>query len=52
MCLAIPGRIDSIDAATRLAVVDVMGVRRKVNIDLIREQEPTTGDWVLLGAIE
>ena len=48
MCLAIPGQIESIDTETRLATVDVMGVRRKVNIDLLRQEPPTEGDWVLI----
>jgi len=48
MCLAIPGQIESIEPETRLAQVDVMGVRRKVNIDLLREDKPVVGDWVLI----
>lgn len=48
MCLAIPGRIESIDTESRLATTDVMGVRRKVNIDLLRQDPPTEGDWVLI----
>ena len=48
MCLAIPGQIESIEDETRLATVDVMGVRRTVNVDLLREDAPTIGDWVLI----
>ena len=48
MCLAIPGKIESIDHETRMATTDVMGVRRKVNIDLLREHPPAEGDWVLI----
>ena len=48
MCLAIPGRISTIDDETRLATVDVMGVRRKVNVDLLRQDPPAEGDWVLI----
>ena len=48
MCLAIPGRISAIEDETRLATVDVMGVRRKVNIDLLRQDPPSQGDWVLI----
>jgi len=48
MCLAIPGQIQSIEQETGLAVVDVMGVRRKVNIDLIRDEDPGEGVWVLI----
>ncbi|MGI8556845.1 MAG: HypC/HybG/HupF family hydrogenase formation chaperone, partial [Solirubrobacteraceae bacterium] len=36
MCLAIPGRIiDVVDESNRLAVVDVAGVKRKINIGLL-----------------
>ena len=48
MCLAIPGCIESIDNETRLATADVLGVRRKVNIDLLREEPPMIGDWILI----
>lgn len=48
MCLAIPGQISVIDEAERLATVDVMGVRRRVNIDLLRQDPPAEGDWVLI----
>ena len=51
MCLAIPGRvIEVVDADNRLALVDVAGVRRTVNIGLLdadgHSAEP--GDWVLI----
>ena len=48
MCLAIPGRVESIDTEARLATAEVMGVRRKVNIDLLRQDTPEPGDWVLI----
>jgi hydrogenase expression/formation protein HypC len=45
--LAIPGQIVEItDEANRLATVDVVGVRRTVNVGLIDDVEP--GDWVLI----
>jgi hydrogenase expression/formation protein HypC len=45
--LAIPGQIVAItDEANRLASVDVVGVRRTVNVGLLDEAEP--GDWVLI----
>ena len=47
MCLAIPGRVASIDAGTRLASVDVMGVRREVSVDLL-DDVPAVDDWVLI----
>jgi hydrogenase expression/formation protein HypC len=53
MCLGIPGRILKIDdAANMLAIVDVSGVRRKVNIAcIVDEEHPVSscvGDWVLI----
>ena len=47
MCLAIPGQILEItDTTNRLARVDVVGVRRTVNVGLLDDVEP--GDWVLI----
>lgn len=49
MCLAIPGKIVEVLASDRdLAVVDVLGVRRKVDLGLLQDDRPTTGDWVLI----
>jgi hydrogenase expression/formation protein HypC len=53
MCLGIPGRIVKIDdAANMLAIVDVGGVRRKVNIACIVDEEHSVvscvGNWVLI----
>src|ERR1700683_1711302 len=49
MCLAIPGRIVELLAEDRsLAVVDVLGVRRRVDLGLLQEDPPVTGDWVLI----
>ena len=53
MCLGIPGRIVKIDdVANMLAIVDVSGVRRKVNIAcIVDEEHPVSsclGDWVLI----
>jgi hydrogenase expression/formation protein HypC len=51
MCLAIPGRIvDVIDEANRLAMVDVAGVQRTINIGLLDEDGEGVGpgDWVLI----
>jgi hydrogenase expression/formation protein HypC len=47
VCLAIPGQIVTVvDEANRLASVDVVGVRRTVNIGLLDGAGP--GDWVLI----
>ena len=53
MCLAIPGRIVAIDdAARKLAVVDIAGVRRQINIACIVDDDhppaSCVGDWVLV----
>ena len=49
MCLAIPGKIIEIASdATHSALVDVMGVRRRVDLGLLPEDKPKTGDWVLI----
>jgi hydrogenase expression/formation protein HypC len=47
VCLAIPGQIVEItDEANRLARVNVVGVRRTVNVGLLDGVQP--GDWVLI----
>ena len=47
MCLAIPGRItEVVDDANRLAVVDVVGVHRTVNVGLLDDVQQ--GEWVLI----
>jgi hydrogenase expression/formation protein HypC len=49
MCLAIPGRVLSIDGddpMERCARVDFGGVRRDVQLAFLPETEP--GDWVLV----
>ncbi|MEU8192822.1 HypC/HybG/HupF family hydrogenase formation chaperone [Microbispora amethystogenes] len=49
MCLGIPGEIVEIPSdRTDLAKVDVSGVRRAVNIDLLDGQPLRPGDWVLI----
>ena len=49
MCLAIPGKIVDLLAEDRsLALVDVLGVRRKVDLGLLQDDPPSTGDWVLI----
>ncbi len=53
MCLGIPGKIIEItDTNNKLAIVDVAGVKRQVNIAcIVNEQHPPescVGDWVLV----
>lgn len=49
MCLAIPGQVKRMPSETEpLALVEVSGVRRKVNVDLLRPEGLVEGDWVLI----
>ena len=49
MCLAIPGMIVSLaDDPAHSAVVDVVGVRRRVDISLVEPEGIGPGDWVLI----
>ena len=49
MCLAIPGKIVQLfPDQPQTAVVDVVGVRRKVDLGLLEDQPPVAGDWVLI----
>jgi hydrogenase expression/formation protein HypC len=49
VCLAIPGRIVELDPQNHLqAVVEVVGVRRKVDLGLLQDDPPIPGDWVLI----
>ena len=49
MCLAIPGRIVSLaPEQPQVAVVEVTGVRRRVDLGLLQDDMPAPGDWVLI----
>jgi hydrogenase expression/formation protein HypC len=49
MCLAIPGRILEISSDNKeSALVDVVGVRRKIDLGLLQDDKPAPGDWVLI----
>ena len=49
MCLAIPGQIvELLDGDHHYAMVDVSGVRRKINIHLLKHEGTHPGDWVLI----
>jgi len=49
MCLGIPGQvIDIVDDANSIARVNVSGVRRNVNVALVRPDGIGPGDWVLI----
>src|SRR6187549_2249841 len=49
MCLGIPGQVvDIADGyAGQIAMVDVAGAERKVNVGMLEDQ-PEPGDWVLI----
>jgi hydrogenase expression/formation protein HypC len=50
MCLAIPGKVVQFlpEISDALALVEVSGVKRQVNVDLLREEGLLPGDWVLI----
>ena len=50
MCLAIPGEVVEFLPGNddQLALVDVVGVKRKINIGLLEDEPLGPGDWVLI----
>jgi len=49
MCLAIPGKIiELLPGTPNLGTVEVVGVRRKVDLGLLQDDMPKLGDWVLI----
>ena len=49
MCLAIPGKILELSPdGQSTALVDVVGVRRRVDLSLLQDERPRPGDWVLI----
>lgn len=51
MCLGIPGRITAItDAARQMAMAELSGVRREVNVACVTGPDPAAlvGQWVLV----
>lgn len=50
MCLGIPGQVvEKVEGyGGQLALVDVEGAQRKVNIGLLEDQELHPGEWVLI----
>lgn len=49
MCLGIPGQIiEFVDDANHIAKVNVSGVKRNVNVALVRPEGIDRGDWVLI----
>ena len=49
MCLGIPGQVlDMVDDENSIAKVMVSGVKRNVNVALVRPEGIGPGDWVLI----
>ena len=49
MCLGIPGQVIELLAEhEHLALVDVSGVHRKINLGLLEAEDVQVGDWVLI----
>ena len=49
MCLAIPGKIIEISPDNPdSALVDVVSVRRRVDLGLLQDDRPRPGEWVLI----
>ena len=50
MCMAIPGKVVELlpGSGDQLALVDVVGVKRRINIGLLEGEPPAPGDWVLI----
>ncbi len=49
MCLGISGRVAEFDDINpHLAMVEVTGVRRRINVGLLEDERLAVGDWVLI----
>ena len=48
MCLSIPSKVTSIDKELNTAIVDTMGVKREVSLDLMEHNSIKTDDYVLI----
>jgi hydrogenase expression/formation protein HypC len=50
MCLGIPGRVvEMVEGyGNQLALVDVLGAQRRINIGMLEDQELATGDWIVI----
>jgi hydrogenase expression/formation protein HypC len=49
MCLGIPGEVvEILTDRPDLAMVDVSGVQRAINIGLLDDDPPAVGDWILI----
>ncbi|MGI8645544.1 MAG: HypC/HybG/HupF family hydrogenase formation chaperone [Nocardioides sp.] len=50
MCLGIPGRVvEMVEGyADQLALVDVLGKERRINIGMLEDEVVSPGDWILI----
>lgn len=50
MCLGIPGRVVRImeGNAGQLALVDVLGAQRPINLGMLEDATVSPGDWILI----
>ncbi len=49
MCLAIPAKVvELFPEDQNRALVEVVGVRRRIDTGLLADDPPKTGDWVLI----
>lgn len=48
MCLAMPAQIVELLPRSDLAICDLQGVRREINVALIVDDGLEVGDWVLI----
>jgi hydrogenase expression/formation protein HypC len=49
MCLGIPGEVvEILTDRVDLAMVDVCGVKRAINIGLLADDPPVPGEWILI----
>jgi hydrogenase expression/formation protein HypC len=49
MCLAIPGQVVQLfPDQPNSALIEVVGVRRRVDLGLLQDDMPKQGDWVLI----
>ena len=50
MCLGIPGRVVAMveGYGNQLALVDVLGAQRQINIGMLEDQDLAAGDWIVI----
>ena len=48
MCLGVPGRIIETSESLDVAIVEVEGVTRTINVSLLGDTPLAPGDWVLI----